>query len=69
MSRMAELDHELRTQKRAVLHAILQQFAQTDNLSLFEQEIPTSETYARDLVRMLQWEFLGGKRDAANAAR
>ena len=67
MSRMADLDIELRTAKREVLHAILQQFAQTDNLSLFEDEqVPTAATYAHDIVRMLQWEFLGGKRDAAN---
>lgn len=64
---MADLDIELRSNKRQVLHAILQQFVQTDNLGLFEQDVPTVETYARDIVRMLNYEFLGGKRDTANA--
>lgn len=66
MSRMADLDIELRSQKREILHAVLQELARTERMVLAER-VPTSEDYARDIVRMLSWEYLGGKRDARNS--
>ena len=65
MSRMADLDIELRSQKREILHAVLAELARTERIVLAER-VPTAEDYARDIVRMLNWEYLGGKRDHQN---